>query len=47
MSIYKRYFNKTECIYFMIKNEKTFDKFMNIWEKISNIIKSKFNNELI
>ena len=32
---------------FYDKNEKTLDKFMNIWEKISNIIKSKFNNQLI
>ena len=31
----------------MIKDEKMFDKFMKIWEKVSNIIKSKFNSELI
>ena len=47
MSIYKRYFDKTKCMYFMIKDEKFFDKYMKIWEKVSNIIKNKFNSELI
>ena len=32
MSIYKRYFDKTKCIYFMIKDEKLFDKYMTILE---------------
>ena len=39
MSIYKRYSDKTKCMYFMIKNEKFIDKFMTIWEKVHNIIK--------
>ena len=26
MNIYKRYSDKTKCMYFMIKNEKVFDK---------------------
>ena len=26
-------------MYFMIKDEKHFDKYMKIWEKVSNIIK--------
>ena len=47
MSIYKRYFHKTKCMYFMIKYEKFFDKYMIIWEKLSNIIKNKFNSKLI
>ena len=46
MSIYKRYSDKTKCIYFMIKDEKVFDKNMRIWEKSSNIVK-KINSELI
>ena len=41
MSKYKRYSDKTKCIYFMIKDEKTFDKYMKIWEKVSHIIKEK------
>ena len=30
MSIYKRYSDKTKCMYFMIKHEKFFDKYMTI-----------------
>ena len=36
MSVYKRYSDKT--MYFMIK-EKKFEKYMTIWEKVSNTIK--------
>ena len=43
--IYKRYSDKTKCMYFMIKDEKTNDKHLTIWEKITNIIK-KINSEL-
>ena len=39
MSIYKRYSDKTKCMYFMIKDENFFDKYMPISEKVSNIIK--------
>ena len=38
MSIYKKYSDKTKCIYFMIKDKKI-DKCMTISEKLSNIIK--------
>ena len=44
--MYKRYSDKTKCMYFMIKDEKVFDKYMTIWEKVSNVIK-KVNSELI
>ena len=30
MSIYKRYSDKTKCMYFMIRDEKIFDKYMTI-----------------
>ena len=39
MSIYKRDFDKTKCMYFLIKDEKIFDKYYEIREKVSNIIK--------
>ena len=39
MSIYKRYSDKTKCMYFMIKHEQIFYKYMTILEKVSNIIK--------
>ena len=39
MSIYKRYSDKTKCMYFVIKDETFFDKYMTIWENVSNIFK--------
>ena len=47
MSIYKRDFDKTKCTYFLIRGGKYFDKYNEIWEKVSNIIKKKVNSELI
>ena len=47
ISIYKRYSDKTKCLYIMMKDEHFFHKYMKIWEKVSNIIKNKFNSELI
>ena len=41
MSIYKRYSDETKCMYFMIKDRKIFDKYVIIWENVSNIIKQK------
>ena len=38
---------RIELMYFMIKYEFFFDKYMTIWEKVSNTIKRKFNSELI
>ena len=31
----------------MIKDENLFDNYMAIWEKVINVIKQKFNSELI
>ena len=47
MSVYKRYSNKSKCMYFMIKNDNVFDKCLTIWENVSNVIKRNFNSELI
>ena len=38
MSAYKIHSYKTKCRYFMMKDEKYFDKYMTIWRKVSNII---------
>ena len=46
MSIYKRYSDKTKCMYFMIKNGSIFDKYVIILEKVSNIIKKKLTVNL-
>ena len=47
MSLYKSYFDKTKCMYFMTKDGKMFDKYMTVWEKVRNITKNKFKSELI
>ena len=39
LSVYKRDFDKTKCIYFLIKDEHFFNKYNEIWDKVSNIIK--------
>ena len=39
MSAYGINFDDFECMYFMIKEKKDFDKYMEILEKVSNIIK--------
>ena len=42
MSIYERYSDKTNRMrmYFMIKDENIFDKYMTLCEKVSNMIKN-------
>ena len=44
MITYKRNFDENRRIYFLIKKEKVFIKYMDILEKLRNII--KFNSEL-
>ena len=47
MIIYKRNFDKNRHIYFLIKEEKVFIKYMKTLEKVSKIIENKSNSELI
>ena len=47
VTVYKRRFDETRHIYFFIKEEKVFIKYMEILEKVRNIIKTKFNSKLI
>ena len=42
MIIYKRNFDENRHIYFFIKQEKVFIKYLEIFEKIRKIIKKKF-----
>ena len=44
MSSYRIDFDETESTYFMIKEEKFFDKYMKIWEKVTNIIQKLMVN---
>ena len=46
MIIYKRNFDENRRIYFLIKEQKVFNKYMEILEKVRNIIKKKFNSTL-
>ena len=39
-------FDETECMHFMIKEGKVFQKCMEIWGEVINLIK-KFNSELM
>ena len=45
--IYKRNFDENKHLYFLIKEGAVFIKYMEILEKIRNIIKNKFNTKLI
>ena len=47
MIIYKRSFDENRRIYFLIKKEKVFIKYMENLQKVRNIIKNKFNRKLI
>ena len=44
MSAYRRDFDKTKCMSFLIKDEKLLEKYNEIWKKVSNIIKKKFHS---
>ena len=39
LSIYERDFDKSKCMYFLINDENFFDKYNEIWVKVSNIVK--------
>ena len=43
MSVYRRDFEKTKCMSFLIKEEKLLEKYNEIWKKV-NIIKKEFNS---
>ena len=45
--IYRRDFDETKWMYLLIKEEKVFDKYNEIQEKVCNIIKKEFNGKLV
>ena len=45
MSAYRRDFDRTKYMSFLIKDEKLLEKYNEIWKKVSNIIKKEFNNK--
>ena len=44
-SAYRRDFDKTKCISFLIKDEKLLEKYNEIWKKVSNIIKNELDSK--
>ena len=47
MSAYRRNFNKTKCISFLMKDEKLLEKYNEIWRKVSSIVKKGFDGNPI
>ena len=46
MNAYKRGFDKTKCMPFLIKDEKLLDKYKEIWKKkVSNITKKEIDSK--
>ena len=45
MSAYRTEFDKTKSMSFLIKDEKLLEKYKEIWKKVSNIIKKKFDGK--
>ena len=45
ISAYRRYFDKTKCTSFLIKDESLLAKCNEIWNKVSNIIKKEFDSK--
>ena len=45
MSAYRKDFDETKYVSFLIKDDKLLKKYNEIWKKIKNIIKKEFNSE--
>ena len=45
MSAYGRYFDKTKCMSFLIKDEKLLEKYNVVCKKVINIIKKEFDSK--
>ena len=39
MTAYRKYFNKTKYVSFLIKDDELLEKYNEIWEKINNSLK--------
>ena len=47
MSAYKKDFDKTKCMSFLVKNKKLFGKYNEIWKKVSKTIKKEFDSKAV
>ena len=45
MSAYRREFDKTKYMSFLIKDEELFEKYSKTWEKVKNSLKKDFDSE--
>ena len=45
MSAYRRHFDKTKYMSFLIKDDELVEKYSKIWEKVKNNIKKEFDGE--
>ena len=43
----RKEFNETKYISFLIQDDESLEKYNEIWEKIKNILKNKFDSEPI
>ena len=47
MSAYRRNFDETKYISFLIKDDELLEKHNEIWKKVKNSIRKEFDNELV
>ena len=45
MSAYRKHFDETKCLSFLIKDDELLEKYNDIWEKVKNNIKKEFDSE--
>ena len=45
MNAYRRDFNETKYLFFLIKDDELLEKYNEIWEKVRNNIKKEFGSE--
>ena len=47
MSAYRKEFDETKYMSFLIKGDELLEKYNEIWEKVKNIIKKEFDSESV
>ena len=47
ISAYRRNFDKTKCVSFLIKDEQLLEKYNEIWKKVSSITKKEFDGNSV
>ena len=47
ISAYRRNFDTTKCVSFLIKDEKLLEKYNEIWKKVSSVTKKEFDGNSV